>query len=243
MRALEESPFSPLYGLRGSNLPFWIVLIMLMRPSSAWSGLAMLVILLVLLWFNLRHSFGYGPLAKLMRVRHELPWFFPDCTVRHSLDGVPDLRTTLERHGIGVVELDGGGIANWTDLARDLQEAYGKRTFPADPQAKCIAILQAALGTNPRPKALLWRDANQTLRANPALLLDVMARFRALPHSHWSPFVLFVDLPDQPEPPAGERPLRAVGVESIPIDEIDRKVLAAAPEGAWWQPKPGELAP
>lgn len=243
MRNIEESPFSPFHGFRGANFPFWFVVLVLMRPASPWSTLAMLVLILVLLWFQFRHSFGHGPLATLLRVRRELPWFFPDCTVRHPLGSEPALRQILEREGIGVVELDGGRIASWTDLARDLQAAYGKRTFPADPEAKCVAILQAALAAKPRPKALLWHHAAETLRANPGLLLDVTTRFRALPHSHWSPFVLFVDLPDVAEPPPAAAPRRLVGTGSAPTDEVDRKVLAGAPDGAWWQPKPGELAP
>lgn len=243
MRTIEESPFSPFFGRTSAGFPIWIMLFVLMRPDGPWSVLAMLGILLVLLWFQIRHSFGYGPLAALLRVRRDLPWFFPDCTVRHPLGGEPALRTVLERHGIGVAELDGGRIASWNDLARDLQLVYGKRTFPADPRAKCAAILIAALEAKPRPKVLLWRNADETLRANPALLLDVTARFRALPHSHWSPFVLLVDLQDRPEPPAQATPRRIVGAESTQPHEIDRKVLAAAPEGAWWQPKPGELSP
>lgn len=243
MRTIEESPFSPFFSLRGANLPFWFIVIVLMRPTSLWSTLAMLALLLVMLWFQVRHSFGHGPLATLMRVRRDLPWFFPDCIVRHALGGEPALRQILERHGIGVAELDGGRIASWADLARDLQAAYGTRAFPGDPERKCVAILQAALAAKPRPKALLWRHAAATLQANPGLLLDVTARFRALPHSHWNPFVLFVDLPDVAEPPAPAAPRRLVGVGSTPIEAADRKVLAAAPDGAWWQPKPGELAP
>lgn len=83
--------------------------------------------------------------------------------------------------------LDGSRISTWTELARELEAAYGPMRFPSEPRAKCLSILNTALGKPPRPKVLLWRHASHTARTNPALLVEVTSRWTNQLTSAWSP--------------------------------------------------------
>jgi hypothetical protein len=246
MRSIHESPFSPLPTPVFHNvmMGFWLGM-MLGQNNGIW-GLACLLIALALgVWFLNRHRFGHGPFAKLIQVHRVVPWFFPSAVIMHPLDdtpsGEPDLRDTLLDHGIGIAEIDGTRISTWTDLARELEAAYGPMRYPSEARAKCSHILLAAQNKAPRPKVLIWRHAAQTLRINPALVVEFTTHWTATRISSWSPFLLLMDMPSAEEPQI-ERPsqpiLRGKGKDD---EEPAMADLAAAPSDSWWKPKPGEM--
>lgn len=242
MRSIHQSPFSPLHAqaFQPLMMGFWMAMV-LGRDTGLW-GLACLLIALALgAWFMSRYRFGHGPFAKLVQVHRVVPWFFPSAVITHPLDGEPDLRDTLLDHGIGIAEIDGTRISTWTDLARELEAAYGPTRYPSEARAKCSHILLAAQGKAPRPKVLIWRHAAQTLRINPALVVEFTTYWTSTCISSWSPFLLLMDMPSAEELQI-ERPSQPILRGKDRDDEEPAMAdLAAAPSDSWWKPKPGEM--
>lgn len=252
MRSIHESPFSPLQTQAFHNvmLGFWLAML-LGRDAGIWGVVFLIVAMLLGVCFLNRHRFGRGPFAKLIAVHRAVPWFFPSAVVTHPLDhqsgNEPSdelrLRDTLLQHGVGIATLDGSRISTWTELARELEAAYGPMRFPSEPRAKCLSILNTALGKPPRPKVLLWRHASHTARTNPALLVEVTSRWTNQLTSAWSPFLLLLDMPRAEEPPI-ERPTQPIVRAKDSSDEEPAMAeLASAPSDSWWKPKPGEMTP
>lgn len=252
MRSIHESPFSPLstqlthYVLMG----FWLGM-MVGRDSDIWRLALLLAAIALGVWFLNRHRFGRGPFAKLILVHRTVPWFFPAAVITHPLDhesgNEPNdelrLRDTLLQHGVGIATLDGSRISTWTDLARELEAAYGPMRFPSEPRAKCLSILNTALGKAPRPKVLLWRHASHISRTNPALLVEFTSEWAKRLTTAWSPFLLLLDMPSAEEPSI-ERPAQPIVRAKVGNEEEPAMAeLASAPSNSWWKPKPGEMTP
>lgn len=241
MRDSATSPYSPLAPRRFSPWPFF-VFVWFMGPTFGLWGLAvMFVVLLAGLWLVCRHLFGYGPFAAMLRVRRELPWFFPAPVITHAIGSMAELRETFERHGFRVFELDGNAIRSWQDLADELEAALGKMRFPSDPRAKCQALLYQTIGKPPFRKVLIWRHASLTARDNPGLVVEFTTLWAMVSQSQLSPFLLICDVPDTAaqDLPATARAQLADHQPEVP--EVSLAGLAEAPTGAWWKPKPGEL--
>jgi hypothetical protein len=244
MRSPHESPFSPLAAARTWERVAGIWVVTLLLPRLGASGLgAMLLVFAVVGWLWTRHRFGRGPLAALLRVREQQPWFFPDAVVRDVRTAEPEFAAACSRAGVQVHPIDGRRIASWSDLAGELAAVFGPRRFPAEPRENCFAILRAA-AERPGVKLIAWQHADVTTQRNPALLFDFLTRFAVGPHSSWRPLLVACDLAAETEPKVAVLPLRrGVSRTTMTIAGADEPapVSAGAPADAWWKARPGEL--
>lgn len=208
---------------------------------SIWAAVAKVVLLVLAGGLMIYHASGAGPYGRLKRLRRELPWFRLQPVTCHALAAEPALPATLARNGYTTIELDGTAIRSPSDLATALQSAFGAMRFPSDPAAKCASILMRAAGQRPRRRALIWRHAAESLRHDPGLVVEFAAMWLAMAPTLPTGLLVFVDLPGATTPgdEAAPATLQRIGADA---PEPDMAALTAAPRGAWWKPRPGELA-
>jgi hypothetical protein len=207
-----------------------------------WSMVAKLVLVGTAAGLLIYYASGAGPYGRLKRLRRDLPWFAMRPVTCHSLAGETDLQARLARHGYTAVELDGATIRSRDDLATALQAAFGVMRFPSDPTAKCSSILMRAAGEKPRRRVLIWRHAEQSLRHDPAMVVDVLATWSSMAPTLPLGLLVFVDLPVTAVAagPAMDAGSLRIGERA---DEVDSAALASAPNDSWWKPNPGEMVP
>lgn len=178
-------------------------------------------------------------LRSIHELEKDLPWFGAEPVTVASLPPAEHLADALAKRGYESIELDGTRITSWQDLAEVMQEQVGSMTFPADPRQKVRALMTYLASEQPRKRALIWRDASTAADQKPALVTSFASTWSAYALSLPPGLLVFVDLPQHAEPnaPAEEPTLHRSDATSDP----DRSILADAPDGAWWKPRPGEL--
>lgn len=216
------------------------------QPTLAIVGMAAKVLLLGVAVFGLlRYSSGAGPFGRLKRLQKDLPWFGLQPVTVHPLGEVRDLAATLAQNDYTLVELDGRTIRNGHDLGAALEAAFGAMRFPNDPAMKCASILMRAAYQKPRRRVLVWRHAAESLRHDPALVLDFASRWASMSREVPPGLLLFLDLPAALEVSEVAHDESAARIWRHGDDgerEADTAALAGAPHDAWWKPKPGELS-
>ena len=86
--------------------------------------------------------------------------------------------------------------------------------------------------------AIMWHNADASIRSNPAFVSTLIGEWSSLAPQLPIGLLMFLDLPD---PVATTEQTTAAVLRGQPGPDPDRANLKDAPDGAWWQPKPGEL--
>lgn len=216
-----------LFGVSVADAPdefaagFWILLLALMLSFGG---------------FWLWHPHGDRRIGKeIDALRRSWRWFAGRAVTFAPMPAPEQIEQAARPHGFRVIELDGRRLRSLADLSAALQTHTKPMRWPEEPLAHVLALLrQIAMGT-PRRTLLVWRHANASLAHDPIMLANVVAEHSAQSVLLPLGLLVFVDL----QPVAVAAP---TSVMDEPAAPPPHEVLAAAPDGAWWKPEPGELA-
>lgn len=207
---------------RWSSLFLTAALVSVLAYSPYWLSMTCFLLSLFCQLWRLQLDFGRSWLARHRRLCKALPWLGQASTDRKAV-GADDLANTFAMHGFELVDIDAGGIRNWTDLAVWLQQRFGSKAFPADPQRKTAEILDKELAISGHNLFLRWRQPDDV--PAPARLL---AEFAILCTALKLPLLL--DVPQSAEVASPQQQeTGAVGANSS----------NTAHQG-WWQTEPGD---
>lgn len=252
MRSIHESPFSPLQTQAFHNvmLGFWLAML-LGRDAGIWGVVFLVVAMLLGVSFTKPPPLRPRPVRQAHRGASRramvLPFGSGHAPLDHQSGNEPSdelrLRDTLLQHGVGIATLDGSRISTWTELARELEAAYGPMRFPSEPRRQVPQHPEHRARQTPAPQspALASRfahGAHQSCIARRGhFAVDQPVDLRVVP------FLLLLDMPRAEEPPI-ERPTQPiVRAKGSSDEEPAMAELASAPSDSWWKPKPGEMSP
>ena len=192
------------------------------------------------IWLLTGHP-GHRTFVRVLRsLHHDLPWFEAASITWMHDDQMADLRAALTRDDVTTHEIDGTAVHSAERLAAQLEQQFGSRTFPADPIAKCLAILSKVGEDRQRAHVLLWTRADAMATADPEGFTRFVAAWTSAMHTTTPHVLLFLarPLPAQgtslAEPSATEP-----GAATPP--EARRPDPAYAAGNVWWRPRPGEM--
>lgn len=170
----------------------------------------------------------YRRRAPIQRLAQELPWFRKLPVTVHPMPPAQELHATLQHHGWLPIELDGTRIRSPHDLAASLQERLGALRWPSQPLDNAMANLRRLAATRPLRRALVWRNANVAMQADPAFVTAFLSQWATEAPMHATGLLLFVDAPAAP-------PTAPSTQEQTPASVVEPS------EQPWWQRHPGEL--
>ena len=222
-----------------------IMLIMILQPRDS----AMALIFVGLIYVGMIGYLVYEWRSKDSRwhglklinaLYRDLPWFARAPVTCHPLPADDSLVETLTKHDYQIMQLDGNTIRSWQDLSEALQPHTAPLKFPSEYRAHCLALLQQMAMAKPRRRAIVWHNAAASSQHNPAFVGTLIGEWSSLAPQLPIGLLLFLDLPD-PVVAANQAAATSLS-RSQPGPDPDRSNLKDAPDGAWWQPTPGELA-
>ncbi len=234
LRALRFANFAR------NAMPFWIWPLMTapLAAHNAW----WLLVLALLTAASLLHLVPFGRqtlLRKLAALQRRLPWFQQQAVTFCTPEQLPDLRAALTTEVVDCEELDGRGMHDTDSLLAAIERRFGARTFPAEPFERAVAILGKDV-PGQQIRAIIWHAADELARSDVASLVTLLRGIDNLVGATRCTLVLFVvaERPRVDRSHGGASPSRHERADA----ESARAALTDAPDGAWWQPKPGEMA-
>lgn len=240
---INQSNYSPYLAYPRTPFSFlllWMLLMPKLGDLGWWALLPLLAIVGWTLWWNLSPEGRPRVLRTMQELHCDLRWFQLRPVTGHPLGDGEELRAALTKHGYQIVELDGTNITSWQSLDAALQPHTAPLTFPHDPRNHVRALLAQMACEKPRRRAIVWRNAIVAAQHDPAFFARVIADQAAQALTMPIGLLLFVDLPEHAQQPRSEADIEMRLPHGEPRD-VDRGVLAGAPDDAWWKPKPGEM--
>lgn len=234
---------SPYARLQQPHLFPLIMLIMIVQPSNSHMALIFVALIYVTmigyLVYELRNKDSRWHGLKLINALYrDLHWFARAPVTCHPLPKDGLFVETLRKHDYQTIDLDGNRVHSWQDLSDALQPHTAPLKFPSDYHAHSLALLQQMATEKPRRRAIIWHNADASIRSNPAFVSTLIGEWSSLAPQLPIGLLMFLDLPD---PVATTEQTTAAVLRGQPGPDPDRANLKDAPDGAWWQPKPGEL--
>lgn len=244
LRGMIRKLGSPYEMARPPNL-VWLVFAMFMLAQSGNSfgpatfAVAMSILMITMIVCVTRPAGRARMLHSILKLQRAIPWFEAHPVTSQPMPTDAELDAMLRPEGYDRVTLDGATIRSWRDLADQLQQHTSPMKFPEEPRARTLSLLAQMSDETPR-RVVVWRDAMRSVEANPALVSTFVGDWSSHAPTMRPGLLVFVDLPASADVEEAE-PLPKI--ERGDVGEApDRSILQDAPEGAWWKPKPGELA-
>lgn len=226
----------------------WLVVLPLLFMPHHIGDVLPVVVMVVLfaavvalkIWLLTSHP-GHRTFVQVLRSLHQdLPWFEAASITWMHDDQMADLRAALTRDDVSTHEIDGATVHSAERLAAQLEQEFGSRTFPADPIAKCLAILSKVGEDQQRAHVLLWTRADTMASADPEGFTRFVAAWTSAMHTTTPHVLLFLARPLPAQATHLAEPSDTEPRVATP-PEARRPDPAYAPGNAWWRPRPGEM--